>query len=243
MFKNYIFDLYGTLIDINTDEWSDDLWEKMALLYSYKGADYSGKDFHNSYDNYCKDEKNIIKKAHPEYKDNVDIQIEKVFKKLFSAKGIEVTDKEVLDICAVFRCYSTKYIKLYDGVIDLLETLKAKGKKIYLLSNAQRSFTLNEFNMLGLSKYFDGVFISSDHQVSKPSPYFYNGLIKEFGLNKKECVMIGNDYKADIEGSKKAGIKSLYIHQSISPDIEGEVQTPWQIMDGDVYKIKKLIVK
>jgi putative hydrolase of the HAD superfamily len=55
--------------------------------------------------------------------------------------------------------------------------------------------------------------------------------------------MIGNDYKADIEGSKKAGIKSLYIHQSISPDIEGEVQTPWQIMDGDVYKIKKLIVK
>jgi putative hydrolase of the HAD superfamily len=97
--------------------------------------------------------------------------------------------------------------------------------------------------MLGLAKYFDGVFISSDHQVSKPSPYFYNGLIEEFGLKKSECVMIGNDYKADIEGSKNAGIKSLYIHQSISPDIEGEVQTPWKIMDGDVYKIKKLIVK
>jgi putative hydrolase of the HAD superfamily len=79
--------------------------------------------------------------------------------------------------------------------------------------------------------------------VSKPSPYFYNGLIEEFGLKKSECVMIGNDYKADIEGSKNAGIKSLYIHQSISPDIEGEVQTPWKIMDGDVYKIKKLIVK
>lgn len=28
MYNNYIFDLYGTLIDINTDEWNDDLWKK-----------------------------------------------------------------------------------------------------------------------------------------------------------------------------------------------------------------------
>lgn len=57
MFKNYIFDLYGTLIDINTDEWSDDLWEKMALFYSYKGAKYTGKEFHKEYNRLCKEEK------------------------------------------------------------------------------------------------------------------------------------------------------------------------------------------
>ena len=27
-YKNYIFDLYGTLIDINTNEWSAQLWKK-----------------------------------------------------------------------------------------------------------------------------------------------------------------------------------------------------------------------
>ena len=37
-----------------------------------------------------------------------------------------------------FRILSTDYIKLYDGVKDLLEALKKKGKKIYLLSNAQQ---------------------------------------------------------------------------------------------------------
>ena len=155
----------------------------------------------------------------------------------------DVTDEEVLNVCAIFRCYSTKYVKLYDGVIDLLDTLKAKGKKIFLLSNAQRSFTMNEMNMLGLTPYFDGIFISSDREVSKPNPCFYNGLIEEYGLDKKECVMIGNDYKADINGSKRAGIKSLYIHQSISPEIKGKVNTPYRIMDGNVYKIKELIVK
>ena len=243
MFKNYIFDLYGTLIDINTDEWSDDLWEKMALFYSYKGAKYTGKEFHKEYIRLCKEEKARIKAVHPEYKNNVDIKIEKVFKELFNLKNVEVTDEEVLNVCAIFRCYSTKYVKLYDGVIDLLDTLKAKGKKIFLLSNAQRSFTMNEMNMLGLTPYFDGIFISSDREVSKPNPCFYNGLIEKYGLDKKECVMIGNDYKADINGSKRAGIKSLYIHQSISPEIKGKVNTPYQIMDGNVYKIKELIVK
>ena len=60
MFKNYIFDLYGTLIDINTDEWSDDLWEKMALFYSYKGAKYTGKEFHKEYNRLCKEENKVF---------------------------------------------------------------------------------------------------------------------------------------------------------------------------------------
>ena len=109
MFKNYIFDLYGTLININTDEWSDDLWEKMALFYSYKGAKYTGKEFHKEYNRLCKEEKARIKAVHPEYKNNVDIKIEKVFKELFNLKNVEVTDEEVLNVCAIFRCYSTKY--------------------------------------------------------------------------------------------------------------------------------------
>lgn len=243
MFKNYIFDLYGTLIDINTDEWNDDLWEKMALYYSYKNAHYTGKEFHKEYNRLCKEEKKNVKTQHPEYKNNIDIKIDKVFKELFNLKGVEISQKDITDVCTIFRCYSTKYVKLYDGVIDLLDTLKEKGKKIFLLSNAQRSFTMNEMNMLGLTPYFDGIFISSDKEVTKPSPYYYNGLIEEFGLDKKESIMIGNDYKADINGAKRAGLKSLYIHQSISPDIKGKINTKWVIMDGDVYKIKKLIVK
>ena len=45
MFKNYIFDLYGTLVDINTDEWSDDLWEKMALFKVIKVLNTKAKNF------------------------------------------------------------------------------------------------------------------------------------------------------------------------------------------------------
>lgn len=242
MYKNYIFDLYGTLIDINTDEWCDDLWKKMAILYGYKGAHYTYDELKGEYLNLVSLEKVAVRKRHPEYS-VVDIKIEKVFKKLFTQKGVKVTKAQVAFVAEAFRCYSTKYIKLYDGVIDLLDTLKAKGKKIYLLSNAQRYFTENELNMLGLTEYFDGICISSDEECSKPDSCYYKTLFDRYGLKKSESIMIGNDYVSDIGGAAHFGIDSLYIHQSISPDIEGELRSTYTVMDGDVYKIKKLTVK
>lgn len=242
MYKNYIFDLYGTLIDINTDEWCDDLWKKMAILYDYKGAHYTYDELNSEYLNLVSLEKVAVRKRHPEY-NVVDIKIEKVFKKLFTQKGVKVTKAQVAFVAEAFRCYSTKYIKLYDGVIDLLDTLKAKGKKIYLLSNAQRYFTENELNMLGLTEYFDGICISSDEECSKPDSCYYKTLFDRYGLKKSESIMIGNDYISDIGGAAHFGIDSLYIHQSISPDIEGELRSTYTVMDGDVYKIKKLTVK
>ncbi len=242
MYKNYIFDLYGTLIDINTDEWCDDLWKKMAVMYGYKGAHYTFDELNSEYGRLVELEKKAVKKRHPEYK-VIDIKIEKVFKKLFTQKGVKVTKLQVAFVAEAFRCYSTKYIKLYDGVIDLLDTLKAKGKKIYLLSNAQRSFTENELNMLGLTQYFDGICISSDEECSKPDSCYFKTLFDRYGLNKSESIMIGNDYLSDIGGAADFGIDSLYIHQSISPEIEGELRSTYTVMDGDVYKIKKLTVK
>lgn len=242
MYRNYIFDLYGTLIDINTDEWTMDLWDKMAILYGYQGANYTGKELNSAYNRLVEEEKQKVHKKHKTYK-VIDIKIEKVFKKLFDEKGVKVTKAQVLNIAASFRCFSTVYIKLYDGVIDLLETLKKKGKKVYLLSNAQRSFTENEIRMLGLEKYFDGIVISSDEECSKPDVNYFKILFDRYSFEKSESIMIGNDYISDISGAADFGIDSLYIHQSISPDIDGKLRSNYKIMDGDVFKIKKLIVK
>lgn len=241
MFKNYMFDLYGTLIDINTDEWSLSLWKKLSILYRYKGAGYTPREINRKYCEYVEDEKKRVRRRHPEYS-VIDIKIEKVFRRLFREKGVRVTAKEIDFVCAAFRCYSTRYIKLYDGVIDLLDTLKARGKRIYLLSNAQRKFTENELNMFGLTEYFDGIVISSDEECSKPDAHYYDALINRYGLNRSETIMIGNDYISDIKGAKDAGLKSLYIHQSISPEIKGELLADFKVMDGDVYKIKELII-
>ena len=55
--------------------------------------------------------------------------------------------------------------------------------------------------------------------------------------------MVGNDYISDIGGAADFGIDSLYIHQLISPEIKGELRSNYTVMDGDVFKIKELIVR
>ncbi len=242
MFQNYIFDLYGTLIDINTNEWDMPLWNKMAIYYGYKGAIYTGKELKDAYGDFVDEEKKKVQSKHKDYK-VIDIEIKNVFEKLFNAKNVYPTEQEIIEVCGIFRCISTDYIKLYDGVIDLLDTLKAKNKKIYLLSNAQRHFTINEMKMLGIYDYFDGIFISSDLECSKPDVNYYKMLFEKYNLKKDESIMIGNDYLSDIGGASDFGIKSLYIHQDISPEIKGKLRSNYTIMNGNVKEIKKLIVK
>ncbi len=67
MFKNYVFDLYGTLIDINTNEWQKKLWEKLSILYKYKGASYTAKEIAADYGKYVDAEKKRVHRRHPEY--------------------------------------------------------------------------------------------------------------------------------------------------------------------------------
>ena len=44
-YDNYIFDLYGTLVDIHTEENDPLVWKKLALFYGYYDADYSSEEY------------------------------------------------------------------------------------------------------------------------------------------------------------------------------------------------------
>lgn len=243
MYQNYIFDLYGTLVDIRTDESEDEFWDKVADIYESHGAKYDAKELKAYYYKFAKCEEHLLHFSHPLYR-NIEIDLERVFKRLYKRKNINADKKTIDDTALRFRKASTEFIKLYDGVIDLLESLKNAGKNVYLLSNAQRCFTYPELVELGIVEYFDGIFISSDHSCCKPSRVFFDKLLKKYKLEKDRSIMIGNDCISDMGGAKKVGLDSLYIHQEISTPLEGkELFCNYKIMDGDVTKIKKYVLK
>ena len=69
-FKNYIFDFYGTLVDIETDEDSPVLWDTMAQIYQSYGANYTGESLKARYKELVQQaEEDLAKEkqvAHPE---------------------------------------------------------------------------------------------------------------------------------------------------------------------------------
>jgi putative hydrolase of the HAD superfamily len=234
-YKNFIFDLYGTLVGIKTNENKKSLWEKLALMYSYNGAVYDYKELKKAYIREVKGAlKSNSKTKYP------DIKLISVFEKLYFSKGIKVDKDVAIQTMRLFRILSTEYLSLYPGVIELLEELKAKGKKIFMLSNGQREFTVPELKYLGIHDYFDGLYSSSDIEICKPDTAFFDYLIQKEGINKRESIFIGNDDKCDADGATAASLDCIYIHSNLSRDVK-EVQSKYQIWDGDVRKISKWV--
>ena len=234
MYKNYIFDLYGTLADISTNEWKHSLWKNMAMIYSMNGAAYTPAELKNGYYRLLKKQ---IERIPPEkYTTHPEPQISYVFEELYTEKGVACDSAMAAATGRTFRALSLNYIRLYPGVHELFDAIQAHGGKAYLLSNAQRIFTEPEIRMLGIYDCFEDIMISSDVGCAKPDIRFYQCLLRKHRLKPEESIMIGNDYITDIRGSHEAGLDSLYLHTNISPDIQGELLARYPIMSGSLFE-------
>ena len=234
-YENYIFDLYGTLVDIKTDEMSLSLWKKLAKLYAAYGAVYKPKQLRKAYIRYDREERRrLADKSGCEYP---EIKLEYVFLRLLmEAPEGNVRVPEAKDVWAefmanAFRTLSKKYIKLYPETIDTLKGLKKKGCKLYLLSNAQAIFTRPEISLVGLDKYFDKMYISSDYGTMKPEKSFMDRLIEDERLDKAKSVMIGNEIRSDIKIADLCGVDGILINNDNLSKKEVRKQ-------ADKYKIK-----
>ena len=196
---NFIFDLYGTLIDIKTDEQDRAPWN---VACEFLGEDKeSWQKVRREYLALCRER--IISKEH-------EIQLLDVFRELLTSRGKDANDAG--ELAWQFRCASTHKIRLFDGVREMLCALRQAGAGVYLLSNAQSCFTLPELDELDLLPLFDGVIISSDAGVKKPSKKIFDIALDRFSLCTKDCIYVGNDMRDDILGATGAGLKTVYIH-------------------------------
>lgn len=225
--KNYAFDLYGTLIKIKTDESSPKFRAKISALFNR----ICGKevDFWTEYDRIfaavaAEDEADFIE----------------VITRIAKGYGAEISKDRAEAFALRFRRSSTIRIGVYKGVRKTLKALKKSGAKLYILSNAQSSFTLSEIRRCRLDKYFDGIELSSDFGKKKPSKAFFIHLSEKYNLDLKDTVYTGNDYECDVLSSKSLNMMSVYVHTDISPDkdeLSVISKTADFVSDGDFFEV------
>lgn len=99
--------------------------------------------------------------------------------------------------------------KPYDGVMELLSTLKEKGYAVAIVSN-KIDFAVKELNEL----YFKGIVpvaIGEKEGIRrKPAPDTVFEALKELGKTKEEAVYVG-DSDVDIETAKNAGMPCISV--------------------------------
>ena len=213
-YTDLVFDLYGTLVDIHTEE-NALVWEKTAFYFGFYGARYTGPELKAAFEKALRRREAV---AGQSYECFPDIPFEEVMAELFREKGVtENADTLGIQAAQLFRISSLDYIRLYPGALDALAMLRRKGYRLWLLSNAQAIFTACELRLLGLGDQLDGIYLSSNYQCRKPDLRFYRALIRDRDLDVSKTLMIGNDRMTDIAGAKAAGMATLYMHTDLTP--------------------------
>lgn len=242
-YRDCIFDLYGTLVDIHTDERRPQLWEKLAARYREQGADFTPEELQDAYFRTVRrmeggktSLRGDAHEAHPE------IRIEFVFQDLYRQKGIDAGLDLAVRTGERFREYSLDYIRLYGGAEALLKALRENGQRVWLLSNAQRIFTAYELKTLGIEPLFDGIYLSSDYGCKKPDRRFFDILLEERGIRPECAVMTGNDGVCDIQGARAAGLSTLYIRSNISPE-EPLPEADYVLEEMDLDRVREILTR
>lgn len=212
----YFFDLYGTLVDIHTDETRPSLWHEIAAFYTARGAGWTGPSMRAAYLEGCAAEESRL--SGPAASGAlVELELRQVFAALYRQKGVLPSEALVAETARRFRRASTTHLRAYSGARELLCSLRAVGREVVLLSNAQACFTLPELTQLGLTDCFDRIFISSDVGFKKPDSRFFCAALNASGRDPADCLMIGNDPVCDVGGAAHVGMDAIYIHSKLSP--------------------------
>lgn len=240
MYKNFVFDVYGTLVDIHTNEYDLNTWQKLANTLAFYDVNYTAEELKEAYFMSCDLQIRLGKK---DFK-VPEVDVVEVFKHLFENKGKKAGKTLATHLAQEFRAFSTERLRLYPDVIETLKQLKRARKKLYILSNAQRCYTKPELEKLNLLKYFTGIVYSSDYKCAKPDAKLFDITCDKFKLNKSETIYIGNDPATDVDGARGAKIDSLWIKSNLTdPDAKPKFPSKYVVENGDFKEIAKLLLK
>jgi len=220
--KGILFDLYGTLIDIETDESLEEIYRAIAHYLTYHGIYLHRGEVRNRYWEILRQQKEESKEEYSE------IDVEAIWNTFLKNEGLEPLPSRqnlAVTLAQLFRGISRTRLRLYPEVKRILDELRP-GYLLGIISDAQPCYALPEIRAARLEGYFDPVIISAPRGYRKPDPRLWGEALQIMKLNPSQAVYVGNDMYRDIFGAQRVGIRTIFVdshqgaksHQNITPD-------------------------
>lgn len=100
-----------------------------------------------------------------------------------------------------------------DNGYDTVVRLKDMGIVQFAITNGTKVAQNGKLKGSGLDELLDEIFISEDIGFEKPDKRFFEPVISklnEYGIDKDECVIVGDSESSDIQGGINAGIRTVH---------------------------------
>jgi putative hydrolase of the HAD superfamily len=211
MKKGILFDLYGTLIDILTDEVDPWVYSTLSRYLSYRDIKIAPKELKKIY---FEDVQSQLKQSNEAYP---EVDVYKIFSSMMHRYGSKTYSKsEVVDTAVLFRSLTMRRFEVFQGVYEVLASLVEKYE-LALISDAQWVFTEPEMAMLGLTRFFGFWILSSRFGFKKPDGRLFDMAMKKLMIKPEESVYIGDNPPKDLVGAKKVGMKFILFRSEYKP--------------------------
>ncbi len=201
--KAIFFDLYGTLIDIRTDEYDPEVYSVLSHYLTYHSVVIYPDELKKAYFDGIRQYLTQSAETYPE------VDVYKVFDDFMHKYGHRRYSQQViLDTILLFRSLTVRQFGVFPGVYDVLVTM-SKRYKVGIISDAQWSFSESEIFKLGLNRFFKLWILSSRHGFKKPDPRLFTMAMERLKVRPEESVYIGDNPPKDLIGAKTAGMKFI----------------------------------
>ena len=209
--KGIIFDINGTLLDIQTNEWHDDVYRIMSNLLSYQGIVLEPNVVKVLYFQIIKEQRAASGERHPEF-DAVGIFREIVTRHSTDFTRSLPTEKLAqlpILLAETHRAASRFRLQLYSGVEHIIRQLHPKYH-LAIISDGQTAYAVPELNAVGLSGYFDPIIVSGDFGCRKPDEHLFTAALTAMKMEPSEVLYVGNDMYRDVYGAQRLGMKTVF---------------------------------
>jgi len=127
-----------------------------------------------------------------------------------------VPEKDQIDVLMDARYHAfVDVINITDGVLTLLRKLSQRYQ-LGLLSNYPCGRSIRDsLNKIALSDMFEAIVISGEVGYAKPHAKPFEKLLNTLSLSSSECVYVGDNWLADIQGAKRIGMAAILTTQHI----------------------------
>ena len=114
---------------------------------------------------------------------------------------------------------------LRDGVHELLDALHQKGIRTVCCTNMLVAVQMRKLCLLDLAERIDYLVSSEEAGVDKPQAPIFELALKKAGCRAEEALMVGDNFRHDIVGAHRVGIRGLWLH--VHPAAEPTEDIPY----------------
>ena len=114
------------------------------------------------------------------------------------------------EMVRAYEVLRDEYLEPVPHALGTLETLRARKKRLGLLTNGNATYQRRKIERHHLAPFFDCIHIEEEFGMAKPDPRIYLAALEQLQITPREAWMVGDNLTLDVGAPQQLGIGGIW---------------------------------